>query len=367
MNPNGITGAATRNGEDSEPRNILILKPSSLGDVIQALPVLRLLRRRYPASRIYWWLLSDLAPLLERDPDLSGLILFDRKGWRHLASWGPMIRSFRQIRRQEFDWVIDLQSLLRSALLAWISRAKLTIGLDDPREGAGTFYDMRVPRGSFHVHAVDWYLEVLRKLQVPVDRDFDWIPVHSAAREIVRRLGQPEKGDWIVLNPGARWTNKRWPAEYYAQLAGLLSSEKPAPRFVILGGTGDQELGDQIARANPGRCLDLTGRTTLPEMVEWIRFSRLMVTNDTGPMHVAAALGKPVVALFGPTEPHRTGPYGQFDHVLQHPLACRPCMKASCHYEKNQECLRGIKPERVARAVQDHWRGDAACQSRAMP
>jgi ADP-heptose:LPS heptosyltransferase len=117
--------------------------------------------------------------------------------------------------------------------------------------------------------------------------------------------------------------------------------------FAILGGAEDEALGHTIAQALPGRCLDLTGKLSLPEMVEWIRWSELMVTNDTGPMHVAAALGKRVVPLFGPTEPARTGPYGQIQHALQLDLPCVPCMRSYCTYFKPLECLRALSPAAV--------------------
>jgi len=155
----------------------------------------------------------------------------------------------------------------------------------------------------------------------------------------------------MILQPGARWTNKRWPVEYYANLVKELASTYGQHHFAVLGGSEDAPLGRQIAEAEPQRCLDLTGKLTLPEMVEWIRASELMVTNDTGPMHVAAALRKPVVALFGPTEPRRTGPYGQLDHVLQTSLACVPCMRPRCTYIKPLECLRSLTPSLVADAV----------------
>jgi ADP-heptose:LPS heptosyltransferase len=133
---------------------------------------------------------------------------------------------------------------------------------------------------------------------------------------------------------------------------GRLASEFADLRFAILGGMPDRTLGETIAQAAPGRCVDLTGRTSLPEMVEWIRICELLVTNDTGPMHVAAALGKPLVALLGPTEPRRTGPYRQLDQVIQLPLPCVPCMKDSCHFDQPLECLRGISPEAVFARVQ---------------
>ena len=127
---------------------ILLLKPSSLGDVVQALPVLRLLKRHDPAHEVYWWLSSDLVPLLEDDPDLAGIIPFHRRRWGSPWNWLELAQSIRQMRAMRFDWVIDLQSLLRSALVAWLSRGAMTIGLEDPREGAPAFYDYAIPRPS---------------------------------------------------------------------------------------------------------------------------------------------------------------------------------------------------------------------------
>ena len=126
----------------------------------------------------------------------------------------------------------------------------------------------------------------------------------------------------------------------------------PGTRFAILGSGEDKPLGEIISHAAPERCLNLCGETSLPEMIEWVRRCDLLVTNDTGPMHAAAALGKPVVALFGPTEPRRTGPYGQLDHVLRLDLPCSPCLKSACHYEKPEECLRALPPALVFEHVQ---------------
>src|SRR5208282_2872979 len=122
-------------------------------------PVLRLLKRHLPDSRIYWWIDSHLAPLLEGDPDLAGLVLFDRRGWAAPRHWPKMWRVVRWLRAEQFDWVIDLQSLLRSGILAWLTDGQLTVGLDEPREGARGLYDIAVQRPSFHSHAVDWYLQ----------------------------------------------------------------------------------------------------------------------------------------------------------------------------------------------------------------
>ena len=330
---------------------ILLLKPSSLGDVIQALPVLRLLKKHLPHSEFYWWIDSALAPLLEGDPDLTGLILFERKRWANPRFWPEMASSIHQTREMHFDWVIDLQCLARSAAFAWLARGRRLIGLDEVREGARGFYDLAVRRESFYTHAVDWYLAVLKPLGVPVHRNFIWLPERPAVAAAVAAQWPLSSGRWIALQPGARWDNKRWPAAYFAELVRLVVRESPDTRFVILGSGSDGALGQLIAAAAPDHCLNLCGRTSLPEMIEWVRRCDLMVTNDTGPMHVAAALDKPLVTIFGPTEPRRTGPYGHLEDVIRGDLPCSPCLSPNCTFSQPQECLRMISPEMVLAQV----------------
>jgi len=326
---------------------ILILKPSSLGDVIQALPVLRLLKRRFPESSIHWWIDSNLAPLLEGDPDLDAVVRFERRRWAAPSGWPQLVRSIRWLRAQRYDLVIDLQCLARSGVVAWLANGGLLVGLDEAREGARGFYDIIVRRRSALTHAVDWYLDVLPRLDVPVRWDFVWLPERPAVAEAVRTKWLTDGARWVALQPGARWLNKRWPAGHFAGLTHKLAEQFADLKFVVLGSAEDRPAGDLITASAPGRCLNLAGQTSLPEMVEWLRLSRLMVTNDTGPMHAAAALGRPVVAVFGPTEPRRTGPYGQIEHVVRHPLPCAPCMESRCAWTQPMECLTAISPEVV--------------------
>jgi len=326
---------------------ILILKPSSLGDVVQAMPVLRLLKLHWPESQIFWWIDAGLAPLLEGDPDLAGIVRFERRRWSRPENWPEVWHSVRWMRRQSFDLVIDLQCLFRSGMFAWLANGKSLIGLDEAREGARGFYDTAVRRDSFYTHAADWYLAVLKTLNVPVHGNFVWLPERRAVSAELKRKWATDSARWIVIQPGARWLNKRWPVENFAELVRQLAAVRPEVRFAILGSRDDQEAGAIISRAEPERCLDLTGKISLAEMVEWIRLGELMISNDTGPMHVAAALGKPVVAIFGPTEPRRTGPYRQLQNVVRIDLPCAPCLKSHCSYSKPMECLRGIAPETV--------------------
>ena len=326
---------------------ILILKPSSLGDVIQAMPVLRLLKLHWPESEIFWWIDSGLAPLIENDRDLTGIVRFKRRRWAKPVNWPEIVYSVRWTRRQKFDLVIDLQCLFRSGIFAWFANGKSLIGLDEAREGARGFYDIAVRRESFYTHAADWYLAVLKRLNIPTDRKFDWIPERTAISAEVKRKWSADSARWIILQPGARWLNKRWPVENFAELVRRLAAARPEFRFAIMGSADDSAAGAAISQAAPQQCLDLTGKISLPEMIEWIRLCELMISNDTGPMHVAAALGKPVIGIFGPTEPRRTGPYGQLQNVVRIDLPCAPCLKSRCHYFKPMECLRAISPEMV--------------------
>jgi len=330
---------------------ILLLKPSSLGDVVQALPVLRLLRLRFPLAEIHWWISTELRPLLEGDPDLTGLVSFERSHLSSPRNWGSLIQSVRAVRAMKFDWVIDLQGLARSGAFAWLARAGFTVGIELQREAAHGFYDVAVPRPSPDAHAVDWYLAVLRALDVPVHWNFEWLPARPSAAASVRESPSADSPPLLALVPGARWENKRWPVANFTELVRQLAARDTALRFVVLGSRGDAELSEAIRRAAPDRCLNLAGQTSLPEMVEWLRRCSAVVTNDTGPMHIAAALRKPVIALFGPTSPERTGPYGQLDRALRHPLPCAPCMKSTCSNPRQLECLHSLVPDLVRDAV----------------
>ena len=331
---------------------ILLLKPSSLGDVVHALPVLRLLRRHLPAARIDWWIDSRLAGLLEGDPHLTHLIRFERERWSRPRHWPEALRSLRDIRRTRYDWVIDLQALARSAAVAWFAGAELTIGLEDLREGAATFYDLRIPRPTPRTHAVDWYLATLRALDIPVDGDFDWMPPRPEVAAGLEARWPGASATWVGIQPGARWDTKRWPPTAFGDLIRELSHRHTDLRFAVFGSAGEQALAGEVCARGGDRCLNLAGQLSLAQMVEWLRRCRLLVSNDTGPMHVAAALGKPVVALFGPTDPLRTGPYGQQHLVLQERLPCVPCFRGHCTHPTPLACLHALTVGRVAQEVE---------------
>jgi heptosyltransferase I len=330
---------------------VLILKPSSLGDVVQALPVARLLRRAHPEAEIHWWLNRELTPLLDGDPDIARVIPFDRKRLGQLSGFPRLVSHLQSIRAERYDLVVDLQALARSAFVSWYAGGGFTIGLEDRREGAPAFYDQAIPRAGYATHAVDWYLDVLRALGIRVDRDFEWLPARPEVFRLLRCRIPSLESDCIAVQPGARWDTKRWPIDHFRQLIAQLRARLPRTQILILGGGDDRPLGAALSAAGTEGVLDLTGQLDLQELVEVMRRVRVLVTNDTGPMHIAAALGRPVVGLFGPTEPRRTGPYGSQHRILRHELPCSPCLKSRCRWRDPLACLVGILPRQVADAV----------------
>jgi len=329
----------------SDPRRILIIKPSSLGDVVHALPVLPLLRRRYPKAHIAWLVAPYCAGLIEGRGDLDRVILFDRrylgKAWFNPAAMASLWRLDQDLRRGHFDLVLDLQGLFRSGWLAWRTGARMRVGFANGREMAPLFYTHKVRIETDQIHAVDRYLRLAAAVGCesrPVEFSF---PSSEEDRQSVRRL-LGESGPYAVLLPGANWETKRWPAERFAELVRPLSA-RFGLRSIVAGGEDVKELARQIDGA-----LDLSGKTNLRELVCLLKDAEVVVGNDSGPAHIAAGLGRPLVALFGPTDPVRTGPYGRPECVVQCHESCLGCRRRRCEHMR---CLKKMHIEPVLRAI----------------
>jgi lipopolysaccharide heptosyltransferase I len=307
-------------------RRILIIKPSSLGDVIHALPTVNLIRRKFPEAHIAWLINHELSSLLQRCPIINERIEFHR---RAAATWLPLLR---QLRRQNFDIVVDLQGLLRSGLFAFKTGAPRRIGLSDSREGARLFHNEIVPVPR--CHAVDRYLLAARHLGCdsgPVE-----FPIGSEGLAPSRSL--------IAINATARWKTKLWGDDKFAALIQHL----PADRLVLTGTAAD---APHLTRLGPN-IRNLAGKTDLFELAQLYQQCCVVITNDSGPMHLAAAVGTPVVAIFGPTDPALTGPYGRGHIVLRAGIPCSPCFKDHCTNPVAMECMRKVTVEQVLKAAQ---------------
>lgn len=335
--------------KDVEYRRILFIKPSSMGDIVHALPTLAALRRRYPQAHIAWLVKRQWAGLLERVEGIDRVWAVEpgMAGWLSVA---PRLRAER------FDLAVDLQGLFRSALMARLAGCPVRVGFANGREGSPFFYSLRVPVPTQEMHAVDRYLLAADALgaarPTPPQFHFNISPAdREQVSDVLVRAGVRAGLPWIAMNLSARWPTKRWPLDSFAAVADRLHEEGAGP-VVLIGGPDDRaDAKTMKALAKTPSIVDVTGLTPLDRLPALLQAASVLVTNDSGPMHVAAAVGTPVVALFGPTSPVRTGPYGTQHRVLTHPLPCSPCFSRRCTHAIDRECLTGIAPAEVVEAV----------------
>jgi heptosyltransferase-1 len=341
---------------------ILLIKPSALGDVVHTLPVLVKLRARYPRARIDWLITPENAEVVRYHPALSNVVLFARRDfskrgrrWRAFVSFFDLLK---QIRSAKYELIIDMHGQVRSAFFALISGARVRIGFDRPvkrgltvsaehdlknipshgwrgaREGSWIAYTHRIPIPTLDVHAIDRYLWVAPLLGLDDNPPDLTIHLSPQATNKVNRLlaehGVPASKPLVVLVPGTIWETKHWTIEGFAGVARQFLQDGFA--VALAGTTRDQQRCRQIAAAAPGTC-DLSGKTTPADLAALIRRAEVAVTNDSGSMHVAASLGKPMVSVFGPTNPVHIGPYERPESVVRVDLPCSPC-----NYRRLSQC-----------------------------
>lgn len=319
---------------------ILVIKLSSLGDIAHALPAVRALKER-TGARIDWVVQPEYVALLKLCPDVERLIEFPRRGF-------PCgVRTlWREVRRERYDVVVDLQGLLKSALVARLARATRRVGPAWAREGAAGGYDLqpsKVP--GPRRHAVDELMDVV-----------ELVAPGGGGRPPAPNLNVPESipdgcpGPHVALAPFSRWATKNWPVEKFAELGRRLVAEMGC-HIRIIGGPADQAVGEQLAVQIGERARNLCGQTDLPGLCALLKGMDLLVTVDSGPMHWADAMGVPLVAIFGATDPDRTGPYRQREHVVvKEGLACRPCHSRRCA-RHDVACLQTLEVEQVYQAA----------------
>lgn len=311
---------------------IAILKLSALGDVIHALPVAHALRRHFPDAHLAWIVETRAAPLLDGHPDLDSVIPVDTWRWRVLLRNPAGLREvatelsslIRRMRASRFDVAIDLQGLLKSGVLAALTGAPFRIGFGwrrcrEPLSACFTNYRV-LPRAAA-VHVVDQYLCLLEPLGVHEGSPVFHIPSSPRAErrieEFLAEQGIKPRDRLVALNPGAGRAEKRWPLSHFRALADRLSVEAGA-RVLLLWGPGEEILAREVVDRLPVRPI-LGPPTSLPELAALLRRCALVVGSDTGPLHLAAALGTPTLGLYGPTWAWRNGPYGRPSRVLQSP------------------------------------------------
>jgi lipopolysaccharide heptosyltransferase I len=327
------------------PQRIALLKPSALGDIAHSLPVLSALRRRFPDAHISWIVNRGYAAILEGHPHVSAIVPFDRGamrgGWLR-GGWG-FARFLRHLRSLRFDLVIDLQGLLRTGLMTRATGAPVRLGLASAREGSRLFYTHCIDDKTGVTHAVDRYWRVVEALgNAPPAKTFH-VPVQPDAQTWARAQLRPYPRPWLAVGVGSRWLTKRWPPEHFAALV-CRAQEQFGGTAVFVGAAEEADLARQAAALVSGPACQLTGATTLPQLVAVLAEADVIIANDTGPLHLAVALGRPVVAPYTCTLIERTGPYGQAERAIATSIWCRGSYLKKC---PRMECMAELTPARL--------------------
>jgi heptosyltransferase I len=321
--------------------SFLIVRLGALGDIVHAIPVVAALRTAYPGARIGWLVHPRFAPLLRLVEGLDHVHPLERR---------TGATAIREVRRERYDVCLDLQGLLKSAALARFSGARRIIGFARPllRESAAVLaYSETGGDGAGHV--IDKNLSLLTLVGVGSKErrfclDIPETPVVPCTREI---LGTGASAPFVLINPGAAWPNKRWPAERFGSVARRLRDRLGLPS-AVLWGPDEATLAAAVTRASDGAAR-MAPQTTMVEMLALARAARVVVSGDTGPLHLAAAAGTPVVGLYGPTPPGRNGPWDPRDRVVSSHDTCQCVFQRQC--TADTWCLERITVDAVVDAV----------------
>jgi len=341
-----------------DARRICVIKPSALGDIVQSLPLCYSLRARFPGARISWIANREYVELLSGVAVLDEVIPFGRRdAWGRVSSWGRLFALLARLHRSRFDLVLDLQGLMRTAIMSMATRAPKRIGLETAREGAHRACHETLPGTARTVPAHQRYRRVAQWLGVRTFPDVFRLEWDSEiARWADRQLleaGRPV----MVVHAGARWISKRWPAERFASVAAK-AIRRLDFSVILAGSRADVRIAQSVESAlrkfiSGGTVLNLAGQTTLPQLSALLQSAALLFSNDSGPMHLAAALGTPVLAIFTCTDPVRSGPSGQIHELLSAEVACAGSYKKRCPHRGTQHlaCMDALSTETVYAAL----------------
>lgn len=341
--------------------NILIVKLSAIGDVIHTMPALNAIRRHYPDARITWLVEEAASGLLEGHEALDRVLVSKRKRWlknlRTSSRFEAVREAYRfvkELRDTHYDLIFDFQALLKSGILIALARGKRKVGFDkglEHMEYSYLFLNERVPAVDMEHHALLRGLMLLNALGIASDAIDYKLPVSDNDREKVDDLLSQKRlknaGKLVAINPVAKWGTKLWPYHKFAQLADRLIEQYDA-EIIFTGSLKDRLVIESITSAMKGRAVNLAGKTTLKMLAALYAKADIVVSTDTGPMHLAVSVGTPVVALFGPTAPWRTGPYGSGHQIVRVELECAPCFKRRCG---TIDCMHRIAVDQVLDAV----------------
>lgn len=344
--------------------HILLVRLSSIGDLVHTLPALSALRRRFPDATIDWLVETRHRDVLLSNPDVNELVEVDTFRWRKRlfspATWREIAAAVTEIRKRDYDVVLDLQGTIKSSVAARLAKSARHVGFATSalkEKAASLFYSERVGVNGSPPHIIDRHLRLLSALDIDADpiveRDFPIVVPNEMDEAAAAKLEALGFSDYVVLNPGASWVTKRWDPEKFGALAAAIAEEWKLPSLVVWG-PGEEDLARRIVSASSAAA-KLAPATGVRDVIPYIRRARLFVSGDTGPMHLASACGVPVLGIFGPTDPARNGPFGAGDEVVWKNVPCGPCYKHRCP-GYGTVCMTSIEVDDVLEAVRRRLR-----------
>ncbi len=329
-------------------RKILIRGPNWVGDAVLAIPAMKALRKRFSDAEITLLVRPWVAGLFTSAPFVDRV--WSEPKPSRLGDW---TRIARAIRSGRFDLALLLPNSFESALMMYVSRVPKRIGY--ATDGRGWMLTNSITPGGVARHQVDYYLELVKTLSSNTARPSIEIEAtaqeRSTARTLLKNEGIASDAAFLVLNPGAAYGSaKRWHEDRFAKTAGLLAKELRL-QIALIGSEAERPIAEQIAAQIPRRSIVLNGKTSLETLIGVLAEASLMITNDSGPMHIAAALGIPTVAVFGSTDERVTGPCGARTRIVKKPVECSPCLLRDCPID--HRCMNGVTVEDVCRAARE--------------
>ena len=335
---------------------ILIIDTAFIGDIILVTPLIRTIKEGMKNVEIYALIKPETAQVLRNNPHLKNIIIFDKH--KKDSGLAGFLKIGKNIKKEKFDLVISPHRSFRSAMLARASGAKTRVGFDT---SAGAFLYSKRVRYDISIHEIERNLSLVRALGIESIHKQPQVFPGKEDKAVVDRLllrtGLKSAGVLVALAPGSIWATKQWPPSYYKKLAQILI--KTGARVVLLGGDADCALGRKIASENENAIFNAAGRLSLLQSAELLTRCRVLVSNDSAPMHLATAVGTPVIAIFGPTVPaFGFYPTGCKDKIIETQLSCRPCgMHGGDHCPiGTHACMKNISPEQVFAGVIDFFK-----------
>lgn len=323
-------------------KKVLIVKLSSLGDIIHSLAFINTLKENFPQLRIHWIVAKEFEDILCGHPFIEKVISVDKNKWKNPKNFFATAKEFILLRNyfkeERYDVVFDLQGLFRSGFITYLTGAQLRVGFKEGRELSPIFYNKKVS-ASLNQHAVLRYLEIAKETGCKIDSVKFPLPESEPPRWLENFK------NFVIIIPSARWQSKNWPIPYFVELIKLLPYN-----FIVVGSKSDIEDAKSIEKYSKGKAISFAGKTTLKDLISVFKKSLFVITPDTGTMHLAVACGKRVVAIFGPTNPVRTGPFGEGHLVIKSNESCSPCFKKFC---ESNSCMKNITAEFVYERIKE--------------